>query len=297
MHVKLQKGVREWCMVLSKCGRSCILFTISIILGFIRPIQHCQGFRRFIYPLLNCGRSCILFTINNILRFIWPIQNKTSSLNDTNPQTEEEATQNTVKYELFAVCHHFGGCNGGHYQAKIKIFTDNQWYIFDDNRVQKVGSSVDKDERTAYLLMYLKVDPHTCQEYLRHDIISKYKAEKRKDHEDDERITGKKRNKIDCHQSNKGRCDNSTVAKYEDIESNIVLPKNGEISVVCNRPDSYCYLSKEQNNDHKTDTYIQNSHSQEGLQSNGYQDFSDQSRHQVDHEKIAEVSECFLIKV
>ncbi|TFJ98863.1 matrix metalloproteinase-14 [Platysternon megacephalum] len=41
-------------------------------------------------------------------------------------------------YELFAVCHHFGGIHGGHYVAEIKSFENECWYYFNDTIVKKM---------------------------------------------------------------------------------------------------------------------------------------------------------------
>lgn len=43
-----------------------------------------------------------------------------------------------LKYELYAIVHHFGDLTGGHYTAQIKSFENQQWYIFNDDIVKKV---------------------------------------------------------------------------------------------------------------------------------------------------------------
>ncbi|XP_077676695.1 uncharacterized protein LOC144266978 isoform X2 [Eretmochelys imbricata] len=66
------------------------------------------------------------------------------------------------QYELFAVCHHSGGIDGGHYVAEIKSYENECWYSFNDTVVKKMPEDMNtmgaKDSSTAYLLMYHKVD-------------------------------------------------------------------------------------------------------------------------------------------
>ncbi|XP_069069919.1 ubiquitin carboxyl-terminal hydrolase 50-like isoform X2 [Pleurodeles waltl] len=61
-----------------------------------------------------------------------------------------------AEYELFALCHHFGGLTGGHYTSEIKSSEDNQWYSFNDSNVMVVPPRETKKSETAYLLMYRK---------------------------------------------------------------------------------------------------------------------------------------------
>ncbi|CAM4571196.1 unnamed protein product [Caretta caretta] len=64
------------------------------------------------------------------------------------------------QYELFAVCHHSGGIDGGHYVAEIKSYENECWYSFNDTVVEKMPEDMNtmgaKDSSTAYLLMYRK---------------------------------------------------------------------------------------------------------------------------------------------
>jgi ubiquitin carboxyl-terminal hydrolase 4/11/15 len=41
-------------------------------------------------------------------------------------------------YDLFAVCNHFGCLGGGHYTAYCKNHLDGKWYNFDDAIVNEV---------------------------------------------------------------------------------------------------------------------------------------------------------------
>ncbi|XP_017565328.1 ubiquitin carboxyl-terminal hydrolase 47 isoform X2 [Pygocentrus nattereri] len=58
------------------------------------------------------------------------------------------------EYDLYAVVNHSGDRNGGHYNAAIKSFEDNQWYCFDDSSVTKYSVDALQKSRLAYLLMY-----------------------------------------------------------------------------------------------------------------------------------------------
>ncbi|XP_066538260.1 ubiquitin carboxyl-terminal hydrolase 47 [Hoplias malabaricus] len=58
------------------------------------------------------------------------------------------------EYDLYAVVNHRGDRSGGHYNAIIKSFEDNQWYCFDDCSVNKHSVDSLKKSRLAYLLMY-----------------------------------------------------------------------------------------------------------------------------------------------
>ncbi|XP_041122071.1 uncharacterized protein LOC121324379 isoform X2 [Polyodon spathula] len=79
-------------------------------------------------------------------------------------------SQESLRYELFAICDHSGGYKGGHYTARIKSFENSKWYTFNDSFVQEYlmeqvtgfRQSVMKEKvpcissSTAYLLMYRK---------------------------------------------------------------------------------------------------------------------------------------------
>ncbi|KAL6490697.1 hypothetical protein MHYP_G00010420 [Metynnis hypsauchen] len=58
------------------------------------------------------------------------------------------------EYDLYAVVNHSGDRSGGHYNAVIKPFEDNQWYCFDDSFVTKYSVDALQKSRLPYLLMY-----------------------------------------------------------------------------------------------------------------------------------------------
>jgi len=63
--------------------------------------------------------------------------------------------QNSYKYELYAVCNHTGNAYMGHYTSFIKNYTNN-WFIFDDEKVQKVINPQSVITPMAYCLFYRK---------------------------------------------------------------------------------------------------------------------------------------------
>ncbi|XP_037399625.1 ubiquitin carboxyl-terminal hydrolase 9-like [Pygocentrus nattereri] len=68
-------------------------------------------------------------------------------------------TSTDYEYDLYAVVNHSGDRNGGHYNAAIKSFEDNQWYCFDDSSVTKYSVDALQKSRLAYLLMYRQTAP------------------------------------------------------------------------------------------------------------------------------------------
>ncbi|KAM6111192.1 LOW QUALITY PROTEIN: ubiquitin carboxyl-terminal hydrolase 43 [Pterocles gutturalis] len=56
-------------------------------------------------------------------------------------------------YDLYAVCNHHGGMQGGHYTAYCCNALDGRWYSFDDSRVQGVPEA-EVSTRSAYILFY-----------------------------------------------------------------------------------------------------------------------------------------------
>mgnify|MGYP006134559629 CR=1 FL=1 len=59
-------------------------------------------------------------------------------------------------YDLYAVSHHSGNCNGGHYWATVKNNNGN-WYKFNDNVVSTTTMS-DIVSRSSFVLFYKKHD-------------------------------------------------------------------------------------------------------------------------------------------
>lgn len=70
------------------------------------------------------------------------------------PQILHPDTQtNTHSYRLFAVVHHTGGLNGGHYFTQKRI--GNKWYLFNDKCVSQANMSEMRNRsETAYMLFY-----------------------------------------------------------------------------------------------------------------------------------------------
>jgi len=59
-----------------------------------------------------------------------------------------------IKYKLFAVVFHNAFLGGGHYTAASVV--SNQWYLFDDKYVQKIGQQQVHNDR-AYILFYKRI--------------------------------------------------------------------------------------------------------------------------------------------
>jgi ubiquitin carboxyl-terminal hydrolase 2/21 len=61
-----------------------------------------------------------------------------------------------TSYDLYAQIIHTGSCNNGHYIAQCKNKTDNNWYEFDDNVINKIKNEEDVISNNAYILFYKK---------------------------------------------------------------------------------------------------------------------------------------------
>ena len=62
--------------------------------------------------------------------------------------------KNSYKYDLFGICNHSGGCNGGHYTSFVKNANSN-WYHFNDTNVSKMNVK-DLKTNSAYCFFYRK---------------------------------------------------------------------------------------------------------------------------------------------
>jgi ubiquitin carboxyl-terminal hydrolase 8 len=63
--------------------------------------------------------------------------------------------KNSYKYDLFGICNHYGGVNGGHYTAFVKNANES-WYNFNDTNVSKIKID-DLQGNGAYCFFYRKV--------------------------------------------------------------------------------------------------------------------------------------------
>jgi len=61
------------------------------------------------------------------------------------------------KYDLYGICNHFGGVQGGHYTAYVKHANKN-WYHYNDTTVEKMADSAQIVTTAAYCLFYRKKD-------------------------------------------------------------------------------------------------------------------------------------------
>ena len=59
-------------------------------------------------------------------------------------------------YDLYAICNHHGGLDGGHYSATIKT-SNGKWYNFNDTQVKEIIITDDIiSGNTPYCLFYRK---------------------------------------------------------------------------------------------------------------------------------------------
>jgi hypothetical protein len=76
----------------------------------------------------------------------------------TTKSTSSATNPNT--YDLYAISHHSGGLQGGHYTAVVKNRFNDDWYEMDDSRTRRVDQISNRDSR-AYCLFYNRVDTTT----------------------------------------------------------------------------------------------------------------------------------------
>jgi ubiquitin C-terminal hydrolase len=63
--------------------------------------------------------------------------------------------KNSYIYELYGVCNHSGGVQGGHYTACVKN-ANGKWYHFNDTSVSEIGIIDSIISPKAYCLFYRK---------------------------------------------------------------------------------------------------------------------------------------------
>ena len=61
------------------------------------------------------------------------------------------------KYDLFAVCNHYGSPDFGHYTAFAKNYINLKWYCFDDNTIRELDEK-EIVNQNAYVLFYRRKD-------------------------------------------------------------------------------------------------------------------------------------------
>ncbi|KAJ1799053.1 hypothetical protein LPJ59_002096 [Coemansia sp. RSA 2399] len=96
-------------------------------------------------------------------------------------QTVVGSKGETLVYDMYAVCNHFGGLGGGHYTAYARSPEDDKWYEFDDSRVSEVRSPEDVKTAAAYMLFYrqrpsLSGDGKTLGEEKIEKLVADYEA-------------------------------------------------------------------------------------------------------------------------
>ena len=115
---------------------------------------------------------------------------------DMNKYTEKYLSQNISEdnmYKLKSIIIHTGTCESGHYYSYILDEKSNDWYEFNDTRVQKInittldveaygkkeiindanGNAIEVENvRNAYILFYEKINKDNCEQFNNIDIIN-----------------------------------------------------------------------------------------------------------------------------
>jgi len=90
--------------------------------------------------------------IENLVDFPAEALNLSESMDPRSPEKD-------CLYDLFAVCNHYGRMGFGHYTAAARDWDETglsqQWYSYDDDRVERCGISEVKTS-AAYILFYRK---------------------------------------------------------------------------------------------------------------------------------------------
>ena len=107
------------------------------------------------------------------------IDSKDNKDNNDNKDSNDKANKQDNKYNLKSIVIHQGYSEGGHYYAFIKDNLSQEWYQFNDTRVNKFNldelgaeafggkdpeSKIEKN-RNAYLLFYEKIDDSNCESF------------------------------------------------------------------------------------------------------------------------------------
>ncbi|RWS05382.1 ubiquitin carboxyl-terminal hydrolase 8-like protein [Dinothrombium tinctorium] len=69
---------------------------------------------------------------------------------------QNDVTQQSLTYDLYAVVNHYGTLEGGHYVAYCKHASTKRWYKFDDHEVTEL-SAADVKTQAAYILFYTSI--------------------------------------------------------------------------------------------------------------------------------------------
>lgn len=67
--------------------------------------------------------------------------------------SEVQGHDSNIFYDLYGISNHIGNLGSGHYIANCKSFTDNKWYLKNDEYVSLSTPESGKNS-TAYVLFY-----------------------------------------------------------------------------------------------------------------------------------------------
>ena len=188
---------------------------------------------------------------------------------DMNKYTEEyikNKKDEDNKYKLKSIIIHSGNCDAGHYYAYILDEKSNEWYEFNDTKVEKIninyfeteaygklnvisddkGNQIeDENPRSAYMLFYEKINKDNCEKFENIDIINEIlninnntnniiDNQNKIEEEDDNDFNLLSDNKIDTNEnSNKinniNEIEDNDKGKQDEEIENILIPINEEM--------------------------------------------------------------------
>ena len=158
--------------------------------------------------------------------------------NKDKKENNDKANKQDNKFSLKSVVIHQGYSEGGHYYAFIKDNLSQEWYQFNDTRVNKFDlkdlateafggkdseSKVEKN-RNAYLLFYEKIDDSNCESFNKIKAINSINNQSNENADDDKEFNLLKDDNENKNKINEGDDDDKIkkeVLKNVEEESNI----------------------------------------------------------------------------
>ena len=188
---------------------------------------------------------------------------------DMNKYTEEyikNKKDEDNKYKLKSIIIHSGNCDAGHYYAYILDETSNEWYEFNDTKVEKFninsldteaygkldvitddkGNQIEvENTRSAYMLFYEKINKDNCERFKNIDIINELlninnncniiiDTQNKIEEKDDNDFNLLGNNEIDTNENgnkinNINEIDDNDKGKQDEEIQNILIPINEEM--------------------------------------------------------------------
>jgi hypothetical protein len=164
------------------------------------------------------------------------------------------------KYKLKSIIIHSGNCDAGHYYAYILDEKSNEWYEFNDTKVEKIninyleteaygklnvisddkGNQIeDESPRSAYMLFYEKINKDNCEKFENIDTINEIlnisnNNQNKNEEKDDDDFNLLGNNEIDTQENgnkivNINEIENNDKGKQDEEIENILIPINEEM--------------------------------------------------------------------